>query len=100
MMPEPATEQAATEALIEAWADSPALKCQLAARIARDIAPLPPNTLFDATLKIESKYEASHSVAVGARNLLTDANLIHKDRWRYYTGRAAKTEPNTTEANQ
>ena len=91
-MPEPATEQDATAAVIEKWSNSPFLTQQLAARIAGEIAPLPPNTLFDAILKIEEKYTASHSVAIGARNLLAGANLIHKEGWRYYTGRARQTE--------
>jgi hypothetical protein len=89
MMPEPATEQDATAAVIELWSESSALKHKLAVVLAREIASLPPNTLFSSSMKIEAKHETSHSVAVAARNLLADANLIHKAGRRYYTGRAA-----------
>ena len=88
-MPEPATEQEATAAVIELWSKSSALKHKLAAVLAREIASLPPNTLVNSSMKIQVKYATSHSVAVAARNLLADANLIHKAGRRYYTGRAA-----------
>ena len=97
---EPVTEQDATAAIIELWSESSALKHKLAAVLAREIASLPPNTLVNSSMKIQVKYATSHSVAVAARNLLADANLIHKEGRRYYTGRARQAESNTTETDQ
>ena len=86
MTPEPATEQDITATLIDEWSKSTSLTKRLAAKIALEIASLPPDTLFESSLKIEARYEASHPVVIGARNLLAGVNLIHKEKKRYYTG--------------
>ena len=100
MMPEPVTEQDATAAVIKKWSESAILAKQLAAKIALEIASLPPNTVVESSLRIQVKYATSYSVAIGARNLLAGANLIHKEGRRYCTGRAEATESNTPEVDR
>ena len=89
---EPVTEQDVTAVIIEEWAKSTSLAKRLAAKIALEIASLPPNTLLESSLKLEAKYDASHPVVVGARKLLADANLIHKEK--SVTTSALKRRPN------
>jgi hypothetical protein len=73
-------------AVISAWAQHRSMTRQVAARIARELAPRPAQTRVDSSMKIAARYGVSHTMAVNARYLLAGAKLIHKNGRHYYTG--------------
>lgn len=85
------TSRPATHAEITAWAASGVMKKQVAARLAREIALLPPHTRVESSMKIAAKNGVSNTVAANARHLLLGANLIYKNGRHYYTGQPKET---------
>jgi hypothetical protein len=80
------TQDEATSAIVAAWHNHAAQTKQVTAKLASDLAPLPPGTPVESSEKIARKYGVSPTMATNARCLLMGVNLIHKAGRHYFTG--------------
>jgi hypothetical protein len=70
--------------VIRQWASDHSRTRQLAAKLARELAPLPDDSRVESTLKIAKRLGVSHTMAVNARNLLAGARLVYESGRHYY----------------
>lgn len=82
------TQDEATAVVVAAWHNHAAQTKRVAAKLAADLAPLPPGTPVESSEKIARKYGVSPTMATNARRLLMGVKLVHKAGGHYFTGPA------------